>query len=238
MGKSIICLGRGGLGKAFEEHGVSCYDRRDVDINDICELNNLFCSVKPKYVINCAGMVGTGKCEHEPEMAYMVNVGGVSNIAYMCRKYSASLIHFSTFYVGDYNVYTKSKMMAESIINELIIDKLIVRLPWIFGRNTNNFILSGARGKDVSIYDDEYGYLAYDDDIVNYVIDGIGNQTGTVMLANDGEVLRKDILDFIGCKYSVMKRAVDMPSVAPKPNVLLRHWKEPMREFIDGFRSV
>lgn len=238
MGKSIICLGRGGLGKAFEEHGIRCYDRKEVDINDICELNELFATSRPKYVINCAGMVGTGKCEHEPEMAYMVNVGGVANIAYLCRKYEVSLVHFSTFYIGDYNVYTRSKMIAENVINDLIIDKLIVRLPWIFGKNTDNFILSALRGKEVSIYDDESGYLAYDDDIVDYVIDNMGNLKGTIMLANSGVVDRKEVVSFIGSKYKTMQRKTDMPSVAPYPTVEMRNWKEPMKELINGIRSM
>lgn len=238
MGRSVICLGRGGLGKAFEEHGIKCYDRREVDVNDICELNSVFSSDKPRYVINCTGMVGTGKCEHEPEMAYMVNVGGVSNIAYLCRKYSSSLVHFSTFYVGDYNVYTRSKLLSEHVINDLMINRLIIRLPWIFGKNTDNFVLSSLKGKEVSIYEDEVGYLAYDEDIVDYVIDNIGNLEGTIMLANSGTTDRKDILSFIGNKYTTMKRETNMPAIAPFPTVEMRNWKEPMKELIDGIRSM
>lgn len=238
MGKSIICLGRGGLGRAFEEHGVKCYDRREVDVNNICDLNDIFNTDRPKYIINCTGMVGTGKCEHEPEMAYMVNVGGISNIAYLCRKYECSLVHFSTFYVGEYNVYTRTKLLAEKVVDDLIINKLIIRLPWIFGRNTDNFILSALKGKDVAVYEDEIGYLAYDNDIVDYVIDNMANITGTIMLANEGAVDRKDILDHINARYKTMVRTTNMPTISPIPTVLMRNWKEPMRELIDGIRSV
>ncbi len=238
MGKSIICLGRGGLGKAFEEHGVRCYDRKEIDINDICDLNSLFNSEKPLYVINCAGIVGTGKCENNPEMAYMVNVGGVSNIAYACKKYNVTLIHISTIYVGNYNVYTRSKLLAEQVINESTVSNTIVRLPWLFGFNTDNFILSALKGKEVSIYEDEYGYLAYDNDIVEYVIDNIGNIKGTVSIANSGSVDRKEILDFIDCKYSTIKRQTNMPAICPYPTVELRDWREPMKEMLNGVRTM
>lgn len=238
MARSIICLGRGGLGKAFEDHGIRCYDRKEVDINDICELNKLFLSEKPLYVINCAGIVGTGKCEHEPEMAYMVNVGGLSNIAYCCKKHNASLIHLSTVYVGNYNVYTRSKLIAENIINDITVNNVIIRLPWLFGHFTDNFILSAIKGKEVSIYENEYGYLAYDNDIVEYVIDNIGNIKGTISVGNKGRLDRKIILDFIKSKYKTIKRETDMPIECPKLTTELRSWEEAMEEFINGIRSM
>lgn len=238
MGKSIICLGRGGLGKAFEEHGVRCYDRKEIDINDICDLNSLFNSERPVYVINCAGIVGTGKCENNPEMAYMVNVGGVSNIAYACKKYNVTLIHISTIYVGNYNVYTRSKLLAEQVINESTVSNTIIRLPWLFGFNTDNFILSAIKGKEVSIYENEYGYLAYDNDIVEYIIDNIGNIKGTISVGNKGRLDRKIILNFIKSKYKTIKRETDMPIECPKLTTELRSWEEAMEDFINGIRSM
>lgn len=237
MARSIICLGRGGLGKAFEERGVKCYDRKEADVNDIWSLNEVFQEDEPKYVINCTGMVGTGKCEHEPEHAYMVNVGGTSNIAYLCRKYNANLIHFSTFYVGNYNVYTRSKMLAENVVKDSKLNVWVVRLPWLFGRHTDNFILSAIKGKDVHIYEDELGYLAYDYDVVEYVINNIGSN-GVSLVANDGQVDRKEIIEEIGCKYTLIKRQVNMPSIVPYPTVNLRGWKESLKEFKDGFRTM
>lgn len=237
MAKSIICLGRGGLGKCFESRGIVCYDRNSVDVNDIWQINSIFNENKPKYVINCTGIVGTGKCDNNPEMAYMVNVGGISNIVYMCLKHNIKLIHFSTFYIGDYNIYTRSKMIAEKIVSDSNISSFIVRLPWMFGKFTDNFIFSAIKGKDVSIYDDEFGYLSYDDDVVDYVIDNIDSK-GLISLANDGLVSRRDILSYIGCSFTKMDRTSNMPETSPRPDVILRNWKLPMKEFINGFRSV
>lgn len=238
MGRSIICIGKGGLGKAFEESGVICLDRQEADISDICTLKDVFEQYEPLYVINCAGVVGTAKCEHEPEIANVVNIGGVANLVYMCKKYNANLVHISTIYVGEYNVYTRSKKTAENIILDSDIKSWIVRIPWLFGAAVDNFILSAVKKKKVSIYDDEFGYLAYDRDIVDYVINNIGD-SGLISIANDGLVNRADILRFISDKdFNILKRQIDMPDIAPAPDVCLRKWEEAMEEFINGFRTV
>lgn len=239
MGRGIVCIGRGGLGKAFESKGVFTFDREQVDITDIHSLNAMFAKYEPVYVINCAGFVGTGKCEHEPENANFVNVGGVANIVYMCKKYNSNLIHISTIYASPYNTYTHSKLMAEHLIRSAKgVKSLIVRVPWIFGRFTENFILNIAKGKKCQIFPNETGFLAYDEDICDYVINSVGN-FGAETVVNDGEVTREEIVDYFNAWDFVKKidRAVIMPNVCYAPTVRLRSWVEAMEEFKHVIRS-
>jgi dTDP-4-dehydrorhamnose reductase len=238
MGHRVICIGRGGLGKAFEDRGIFTLSKSDVDITDVCSLNAMFDEQRPRFVINCAGVVGTGKCSLEPEYTNMVNVGGVANIVYMCKKYGASLAHMSTFYCGKHNVYTSSKDMAEDIVMSANIEKLVVRLPWIFGKYTENFISDLRKGKKCGIFPGERGYLAYDEDICDYVIDNIGN-TGIHAIANDGALTREDIVDYFKGWGLVKKleRKISMPNCEQIPTVRMRHWKEAMEDFIHGTRA-
>ena len=46
-------------------------------------------------------------------------------------------------------MYTSSKDMAEDIVMSANIEKLVVRLPWIFGKYTENFISDLRKGKEV-----------------------------------------------------------------------------------------
>lgn len=237
MGRGIVCLGSGGLGKTFQKKGVKTYSRAEIDVNDIIALNSMFEEQRPKYVINCTGIVGTGKCEENPQLAYSVNVIGASNIAYLCNEYGSSMVQISTMYAGDYNVYTKTKWHAERMVEQVANNSWVVRLPWLFGINIKNFILSAVRKDDVKIYTNEKGYLAYDDDVVDYIINNIG-MTGLLSIANNGNVTREEILDFIGSDYDFIMRKSNMPNVSDKPSVLLRNWQEPMKELIDGIRSM
>jgi dTDP-4-dehydrorhamnose reductase len=238
MGRGIVCIGLGGLGKAFQSKGVYTLDKNQVDITDICSLEQMFQRHQPKYVINCAGVIGTIKCIQDPEYTNMVNVGGVSNIVYMCKKHGASLVHMSTFYCGYYNVYTQSKDMAEDIVMSAKIPTYIVRLPWVFGRYTENFVLNILKGKKCGIFPNEKGYLAYDEDICDFVINSLGD-TGITSIANDGEVTREEVVDFFNAwdKVNKLQRQTNMPSSIAAPDVKLRHWKDAMEEFINEFRS-
>lgn len=238
MGKSIICLGRGSLGKAFDNSGVQCLDKNDVNINDICNLTDVIGDILPKYLINCTGIVGTGKCENDPEIAYQVNVGGLSNILCVCKKFNIKLIHFSTVYAGRYNVYTRSKQMAESIIMDSKQDTYVIQLPWLFGENTDNFILAAVKGKKVLIYGGEHGYLAYERDVVQYTVDNI-NLNGKDVVANEGQLTREELLEFIGISdYKMSERDILMPLYASEPTKVLRNWKIAIKEMIDGIRTV
>lgn len=237
MGRGIICLGQGGLGNAFKESGVLTLGKDEADVNDICQLDAILRRERPQYILNCTGVVGTAKCERDPGNAYIVNVGGCANIAQIAKKYGSFLIHFSTFYVGEYNVYSKSKMMAETVVSNTMQDFCIIRLPWLFGYNVKNFILDAVMGKRVSIFTGEYGYLAYDRDIVDYVTNNI-DRTGTVTIGNAGQIDREEVLKFIGAEYDTIGRNVLMPETVSNPTVEMRPWKEALKEFMDGIRSM
>lgn len=58
------------------------------------------------YVINCAAITDTTKCEKEQyDLSYIVNAVGPRNLAVVCKEFGMKLIHISTDYVWSENSY-------------------------------------------------------------------------------------------------------------------------------------
>jgi dTDP-4-dehydrorhamnose reductase len=103
---------------------------------------------KPDLIINCAAFVNVDGCEKDPEKAYLSNVVTTKNITELCSKINCFLIHISTDSVfdgkkGNYsekdktnpiNVYGKTKLEAEKVIEQNDIDYCITRTN-IYGWN-------------------------------------------------------------------------------------------------------
>ena len=167
MGKGlpikVLVLGKNGqLGAeilaALEKSGIDVtgIGRNECDITKLDKVKNLFDSVKPSIVINCAAYNRVDEAELSPSRAYSVNAVGARNVAYMCRKSGAYLIHFSTDYVfdgdkGSYytendkpnpvNHYGRSKLLGEEfVLEELSGYSLILRTSWLYGNGKQNFL--------------------------------------------------------------------------------------------------
>lgn len=207
-----------------------------MDITDYNAINNVLGNYKPKYVINCAAVVGVEKCNSNKRDAYFVNVVGALNLALYCKENNCKLIHISTAYASNLNIYSKTKLMSESIVLDVLNTALVIKLPWVFGRDFDNYINEAVSGKKVNIFKNEFFYIAYDLDIVCYVLNNI-DRCGVVNIANRGSLSREEIIEYIGAKYDAIDRDKEFDS-----NILIdyymRPWDEAMWDFINESRSV
>ena len=118
---------------------------------------------KPDVVFNCAAYNAVDRAESEPEVAFSANAEGPLHIATACRRYGASLVHFSTNFVFDgrhdqpyveadepapLSVYGASKLAGERKVLGAGATVLILRTAAVYG-GPNSFpmrILEIARG--------------------------------------------------------------------------------------------
>ena len=124
---------------------------RAPDIRYAAGLLALFRQVRPDYVIHCAAVSDTGRCEREPEFSYSVNVTGAENIAIACRASGAKLIFCSSDQVYFDNVrtaspvphreseklypsgvYGRQKLEAEKRCAAACPDTVSLRLSWMY----------------------------------------------------------------------------------------------------------
>ena len=236
----VVVGGEGYLGREFKNY--IRLSKTQCDINDICSIQEMVSYYNPSVIINCAGIVGSKKCEEDRESSYLTNLGGVANLVYICNKLKIKLIQISTVYIGSDNAYSHSKSMAESVIFRSAKDYLVVALPWMFSANDDSFITKSING-NVSIYDNEVGYLAYAPDVVEFIEKHI-NMVGHISIANGGALKRKNALLKLGnilnkkINFSTMERLIPMPVIKSAPLYFMRPWQEALEEYANGIRSV
>ena len=157
LGREFIKWLSGGLVKSLNREKVEweSVGSKECDITNLNQVLKVFESVKPDIVINCAAYNFVDKAEVDYINAFKVNAIGPKNLAFVCSKYNAFLVHYSTDYVFDgkkeglyteidepnpINQYGKSKLAGETFVKEEFEEYLIFRVSWVYGEGENNFI--------------------------------------------------------------------------------------------------
>lgn len=210
MKRIIIFGGAGQLGrsllKVFPEaipYYHSSYIFNNADITDIERLKKIFSSEEPEIIFNATAFTNVDLSESEKEIAFAVNSIGVRNLAFLCREYSAKLIHFSTDYVfsglsGLYkeeafpdpiNYYGFSKSVGDAYALSLD-SSLVIRTSGLFGYGKNFPIFVYDRLKEmqtVNVIEGFYSPITSDllSQSVKYLIENKVNISGILNIAGD-----------------------------------------------------
>jgi dTDP-4-dehydrorhamnose reductase len=105
----------------------------------------LLVSLRPEWVINCAGFANVDACEKDPTLARELNVDLPRALAAACKEWNARLLHVSTDSVfdgercgyteadtpGPVNVYAQTKLDGEAAVLEQLPDALVVRTNFV-----------------------------------------------------------------------------------------------------------
>ncbi|MFA6992918.1 MAG: dTDP-4-dehydrorhamnose reductase, partial [Candidatus Gracilibacteria bacterium] len=192
----VLLLGKNGmLGSEFlrllsNRDGVelTATDRDGFDITDEAALTDFVDKTAPEVVINCAAYTFVDNCEENKELAFKVNAEAPKNIAKLCKKHGAYLIHFSTDYVFDggkkeyfendetnpLSVYGQSKLEGEKNIAAECDKYYIFRISTLFGVHGGNFvqkIYEAAKSKDeIEVVDDYVSCPTYAADLAERIV--------------------------------------------------------------------
>jgi len=178
MSGKILVIGTGFLGKyilrelnssSIQAYGTSfnqlTQDKFKVDLRNIESIKKCILQLKPDTVINCAANVDLDFLEKNEKQAIAINAIGAKNLALVANQNDIRLIHISTDGVfdgkkGNYseedvpnpvNVYGKSKLMGEQLIQENSNNYVILRTNF-YGHNEQgkqllNWILTTLKQK-------------------------------------------------------------------------------------------
>jgi dTDP-4-dehydrorhamnose reductase len=132
--------------------------------------------VAPVFVINAAAYTAVDRAESEPELAMTVNGDAPREIARVCDRIGAALVHISTDYVFDgrkagayleddpicpLSIYGRTKEAGEAGIRSELERHLIVRTSWIFAGHGANFVKTmlrlGAERPELRVVADQHG---------------------------------------------------------------------------------
>lgn len=121
-----------------------------VDLLAAEPLAQLLQSVRPEVVLHCAAICKVEKCEHHPDYAWDVNVGGTENLL-ACLPQDVRLVYCSSDHVfsgdrGPYDErtppdpishYGRTRVAAESAVTKARPDSLVIRVPLCIGPSYN-----------------------------------------------------------------------------------------------------
>lgn len=172
-----------------EENNVTAVDVDELNITDIKAVRAYFEGKDFEAVINCAAYTNVDGCESRRDDTFKVNAIGPRNLAIVCGKSGAKLIHISTDYVfaGDRNtpytecdfpspknVYGSTKLLGEQYVREFCNKYFIVRSAWLYGYVGKNFVktmmVAGRKRSELIVVDDQRGNPTNAADLAHHII--------------------------------------------------------------------
>ncbi len=170
------------LSGSFPEFSFLFIDLDELDITDGAAVASFFTDNPIDYCINCAAYTAVDRAEEQPEMARLVNVAGVRNLANACKLSGAKLIQLSSDYVyhnsqntpfkeGDecnpQGVYAITKLEGDEITIEA--GGMVIRTSWVYSSFGNNFVKTmlrlGSERNELGIIFDQIGTPTYAHDL-------------------------------------------------------------------------
>ena len=217
--KRVLVTGAGGqLGRSLQEI-TPHYDqleflfleKAELDITDQGAVRKTFRDFSPDYCVNCAAYTHVDQAEQTPEPAYAINVKGVENLTRVCQETDTTLLHISTDYVFDgrkkegyrpedrpnpINIYGKTKLEGERIIQQHLQKFFIIRTSWLYSRKYGpNFYLTilekAKKGERLSVTDTQIGCPTDAANLARHILELIrtGNKGFGISHFTDGEVM-------------------------------------------------
>jgi len=170
--------------------------RDELDLSSENNIKRYFEKNKYNVIINCAAYTAVDKAEQEEELANQVNHLALKQLAIISNKQHARLIHISTDYVFDgkinkpyietdianpINVYGKTKLAGEKVIQELMPNNvIIIRTSSLYSEYDKNFLKTilrlGKEQNELSVVNDQISSPTYASDLAGVILEIIGNK--------------------------------------------------------------
>ena len=156
------------------------------DFTNLSGLAETVRALRPDVVVNAGAHTAVDKAESEPDLVRMLNALAPGVLANEAAAMGAWLIHYSTDYVFDgsgsrawletdmpapLNVYGRTKLEGEQLIQSSGCKHLIFRTSWVYGARGGNFAKTMLK-------------LAQEREVLKVINDQIGAPTGAELLAD------------------------------------------------------
>tara|TARA_B110000483_G_scaffold197320_1_gene235954 strand:- start:15518 stop:16378 length:861 start_codon:yes stop_codon:yes gene_type:complete len=197
MIKVLVTGGKGQLASCFKDLenkykdlNIIYTDHKELDICNLSQIKTFFKSnYKIDYCINCAAYTDVDRAESEVDKAFEINAQGPKNLALICHKFEAVLVHISTDFVFDgektepyteadipnpVSVYGASKLKGEVEIQKIIEKYFIFRTSWLYSEHGNNFTKTMLRlaeiQDEINVVSDQLGSPTYAGDLAAVIL--------------------------------------------------------------------
>ena len=171
----------------FKQFRFIFVDIGELDITDRVAVDAFFQKNSIDYCLNCAAYTAVDKAESEPDIARLINVDGVKNLAENCAERNIPFIQLSTDYVyhtgqnmpykedaatNPQGIYAITKLQGDEIA--LANGGMVIRTSWVYSSYGNNFVKTmlrlGAERETLNVIFDQIGTPTYARDLANAVL--------------------------------------------------------------------
>ena len=251
-----------------------------MDIGDWRDVMRTMGEHAPDLVLHLAAETDVDRCEREPDHAYAVNAFGTENVARACAEFGATMVYVSTGNVfdgdkidpyteydapGSINVYGRSKLEGERIVEQILDEYFIFRAGWMVGgwEIDKKFVYKMVQlcrtEKELNVVDDKFGSPTFTGDFAATMLAAVATRRyGLYHLANKGTASRWEIareivrlLNKEGDIEVLPVSSAEFPLPAPRPrSEMLRNlklellgldtmpeWRESLRRYIEENRD-
>jgi len=207
----------------------------DFDITRAEQLETTLSRLKPEVVINTSAFNRVDECEISPFEAFKVNTIAVRDLARICQKIGAVLVHFSTDYVFDgkkknpykeqdhpqpLSVYGLSKFGGEILIRNAGCKYFLIRTCGLYGKagcwgKGRNFVdamvEAASKNKTIRVVSDQIVTPTSTSELALRVLELISRQRyGVYHMTNDGQCTW---FEFAQSIFELLERKVDLVPV-------------------------
>ena len=208
----LITGGKGQLASSFsslfsDDYKIYCYNKQDLDITNTKNVENVINEVKPDIILNCAAMTDVDLCEINEDDCYEVNFKSIKNFKY---SFNGLFIQLSTDYVfngksGPYfendnpdpiNIYGRSKLNSEILVNKLFKKNIILRTNILFSKNSDasfvSWVINNLKNrKNISVIDDQFNNPISVEDCSKIIDILISNKCNGIFHAGTNKVISR-----------------------------------------------
>ena len=194
MHKKLLVTGsEGQLAKSFlklfsDNYKIFYFNKKTLDISRSDQVKKILNEIQPEVILNCAAYTKVDLCEDNEDIAYELNANSIKNFS----GFNGHFFHISTDYVFDgkdgpyyedditnpINVYGKSKLLGELIVEDLFDKHTILRTNILFGKDSNasflNWVVNSLKNnQEIKVVNDQINnpVSVYDcSKTINYLI--------------------------------------------------------------------
>jgi len=167
------------IASQFSDYTFFFTDIAELDLTNYKQVESYFEENNISACVNCAAYTAVDKAEEDRDLAMLVNSDVVKNLAKICKKNEALLVHISTDYVFDgthfkpyeeidppapNSYYGLTKLKGEEAVFANTDKVVIIRTSWLYSSFGNNFVKTMIR-------------LGKERDELGVVVDQIGTPT-------------------------------------------------------------
>lgn len=164
-------------------------DRNTLDLSCAKSIDDYFQKHQYDIIVNCAAYTKVDKAETEAELADQINHQAVRQLAQIAKNNEAILIHISTDYVFNGQmyrpyqesdttdpqcVYGMTKLRGEQAFLDINPNGCMIRTSWVYSEYGHNFVKTmlrlGSERDELGIIFDQIGTPTYAKDLARVIL--------------------------------------------------------------------